>query len=83
MLVAARVDMPAEELAAALLAELDADPDPVLASLRRARLRPPPSAGERDRDRVLVAEALNDSRPWMTTEEILAKVDAMRPRAAE
>ena len=48
--------------------------DPVLASIHRARLRPPLLAEERERLLALAAEATGDPRSWQTTEAFTAKL---------
>lgn len=57
--------------------------DPVRAALEAAKRRPLPPPEECARLRTLAEEALSDPRPWHTTEEIMATIEAMRPHAAE
>jgi hypothetical protein len=56
--------------------------DPVLASIRRARQRPPLSTEERERLLALDAEAASDPRTWQTTEAFMAKL-ADHPAAGQ
>jgi hypothetical protein len=57
--------------------------DPVRAAIEEARRRPLPPPEERARFQALAAEALADPRPCLTTDEIMARIEAMRPHAAE
>ena len=52
--------------------------DPVLAALRRARLRPPPPEEERQR---LIAYANRPKGPYLTTEQFDERLAALRSDA--
>jgi transposase-like protein len=52
----------------------------VLASIRRTRRRPPLPEAEQERDRRLVAEVTSGPADRLTTEEIVATIESMRPR---
>jgi hypothetical protein len=57
--------------------------DPVQAAIEEAGRRPLPPLEERARLQALAAEALADPRPQLTTDEIMTRIEAMRPHAAE
>lgn len=55
--------------------------DPVLASIERARAAPPMSEKERRLCLALAAEVTSDPSDWLTTEQFMAEVEAVRLRA--
>ncbi len=56
-------------------------PDHVRAALARAK--PVPPGPERDRMLAEADEVLRTTTHWLTTDEIMATIESMRPRAAE
>jgi hypothetical protein len=59
-------------------------PEHIRAALVRARANPMPPGPERDRLVADAVEALRSDRStWVSTEEFLTELEAMRPHAAE
>jgi hypothetical protein len=58
-------------------------PEHIRAAVERARANSMPPGPERDRLLALVAEVKSDPRTWRTHEEVMADLEARRPRAAE
>ena len=58
-------------------------PEHIRAALDRARRRPPLPEAELERDRRLIAEVKSDPGTFRTHEEVMANLEARRPRAAE
>jgi hypothetical protein len=58
-------------------------PEHLRTALERARANPMPPGPERDRLLTLVAEVKSDPATWRAHEEVMAALDARRPRAAE
>jgi hypothetical protein len=58
-------------------------PEHIRVALERARANPMPPGPERDRLLALAAQVQRDEGTWHTTEEIMAELEARRPRAAE
>jgi hypothetical protein len=65
------------------MAEAPRPPMPEHIRTALARARPMPAGLERDRLLTEADEVLRTTTHWLTTDEIVATIESMRPRAAE